>query len=60
MSLPMGRGSMLVRSCGLVSKQDGIERTDKERYLVERKINACIISVLLSCNSRKEQLNHGG
>jgi hypothetical protein len=59
MSLPMGRGSMQVRSCGLVRKRDGTGRAVNGRHTEEREISASFISVLLSRYSRREQHSHG-
>jgi hypothetical protein len=51
MSLPMGRGSRQVRSCGLVRKRDARGRAAKVRYL-EREIRARFSAVLLSRDSK--------
>jgi hypothetical protein len=59
MSLPIGRGSMRVRSCGLVRKRDGTVMAVKERDPEEREIGARFIGGLPNHDSRRAQLSHG-
>jgi hypothetical protein len=59
MSLPIGRGSMQVRSCGLVAKRDGIGRVGQGRDPKEREIKARVIIILLRRNSTKEPHRDG-
>jgi hypothetical protein len=58
MSLPMGRGSRQVRSCGLVRKRDA-GGTAAKVSTAEREISARLIDVLLIRDSRREQLTYG-
>jgi hypothetical protein len=53
MSLPTGRGSRQVRSCGLLSKRHGVGKAVKVKY-AEREISASFIDVLLHRDSRRE------
>jgi hypothetical protein len=59
MSLPMGRGSRQVRSCGLVRKRDGAGRAVKESGAMETGIRGSFIDVLLRRYSRRESRSHG-
>jgi hypothetical protein len=53
MSLPMGRGSMQVRSGRLVRKRRGPGRAVTARA-AEREIRARVSDILLYCDSRRE------
>ena len=57
MSLPMGRGSMRIRSCGLVKKRGDTRRAVKESCTEEKAMGVRFIGILLSCDSTAEQHN---
>ena len=59
MSLPTGRGSKQVRSCGLVRKWEGAGGPLEGRGAEEREINASLIDLLLMRDSRTEQRSLG-
>ncbi len=58
MSLPMGRGTGRVRSCGLMRRRDGAMLIVAERG-AGRQISACCIDAFLSRDGRSEPLRWG-
>jgi hypothetical protein len=58
MSLPIGRGSKQVKSCGLLRKRDGAGRAVKVRA-AEKEINARFSDVLFNRDSRTEPHKYG-
>jgi hypothetical protein len=57
MSLPTGRGTRQVRSCGLVRKRDGSSRA-AEMSGAGRGISVRFIDALLSRDSSSERLTY--
>jgi hypothetical protein len=58
MSLPLGRGSMRVRSGGLRRKRQGAGRAVTVRA-AEREIRARVSEILLHSDSRRESHRYG-
>ena len=50
---------MQVRSCGLVTKRDGVGRAVEERRTEEKAMGAGFMGVLMSHDSRVEMLRAG-